>query len=250
MRAQDDRVVARQLLDQATSLDDLLGVETGGRLVEDQHLGVVNQRLRQTHALPVALRQLAARTTSHVADPGSRHHLFDPRRALPRRDALDLGDEVQVFADRHVRVEWRRLGQIAGPPLGFDGLSRTRRSRRRRRVPRSPGCSRSAPASSSSCRRRWAEKAQDFAFLDLKADVVHSDDVAVPLREVFDLDHRMAPLFWRCAVCVSCRPGAACSRQLPILNERFPTRQVAGCPRAAAGQPILARNSRAQDRST
>ena len=60
VRAQDDRVVAAELLDQPARLDDLLRVEAGGRLVEDQHLGVVEQRLREADPLPVALRELAA----------------------------------------------------------------------------------------------------------------------------------------------------------------------------------------------
>ena len=60
VRAEDDRVIAGELLDQLARLDDLLRVEAGGRLVEDQHVGVVDQRLRQADALLVALRQLAS----------------------------------------------------------------------------------------------------------------------------------------------------------------------------------------------
>ena len=40
VRAEDDRVLAAQLLDQAPGLDDLLRVEAGGRLVEDEHIGL------------------------------------------------------------------------------------------------------------------------------------------------------------------------------------------------------------------
>ena len=64
VRAQDDRVIAGELLDQLARLDDLLRVEAGGRLVEDQHVGVVDQRLREADALPVALRQLAAQAVA------------------------------------------------------------------------------------------------------------------------------------------------------------------------------------------
>ena len=41
VRAQDDRVIAGQLLDQLAGLDDLLRVEARGRFVEDQDVGVV-----------------------------------------------------------------------------------------------------------------------------------------------------------------------------------------------------------------
>ena len=64
--AQDDGVIARQAADQVAGLDDLLGVEAGGRLVQDQDVGVVDERLGQPDALPVALRQLAAVPVRHV----------------------------------------------------------------------------------------------------------------------------------------------------------------------------------------
>ena len=60
VRAEDDRVIAGQLLDELPRFDDLLRIESGGRLVEDQDIGIVNERLRQTDALPVAFRQLGA----------------------------------------------------------------------------------------------------------------------------------------------------------------------------------------------
>ena len=50
-------MIAGQVLDQLTGLDDLLGVEAGGRLVEDEDVGIVDQRLRQADALLVALRE-------------------------------------------------------------------------------------------------------------------------------------------------------------------------------------------------
>ena len=59
VRAEDDRVVAGEAANQLARLDDLLRVEARGRLVEDQHLRVVNQRLGEADALPVALRELA-----------------------------------------------------------------------------------------------------------------------------------------------------------------------------------------------
>ena len=101
-------------------LDDLLRIEPGGRLVEDQDLGVVDERLRQPDALPVALRQLRAVPIGHVGDVRALHHARHPRLALAGRDALDAGDEVEVLADRHVGVERRRFRQVAGAALGLD----------------------------------------------------------------------------------------------------------------------------------
>ena len=59
MGAQNDGVLAGQRLQQLADLDDLLGVEAGGRLVQNQDVGVVDDGLGQAHALPVALGELA-----------------------------------------------------------------------------------------------------------------------------------------------------------------------------------------------
>ena len=54
-------MIAGELLDELPRFDDLLGVEAGGRLVEDEDVGVVDQRLREADALLVALREPARR---------------------------------------------------------------------------------------------------------------------------------------------------------------------------------------------
>ncbi len=79
VRAQDDGVVAAELANQLAGLDDLLRVEAGGRLVEHQHLGVVNDRLREADALPVALRQLRGSGGRPCRHPRLLHHVVDAR---------------------------------------------------------------------------------------------------------------------------------------------------------------------------
>ncbi len=197
VRAQDDRVIAGrgELLDELARLDDLLRVEAGGRLVENQHVGVVNQRLREADALLVALRQLAALAIRHVGDARALHHGLDALRAVSRRHAFDLRDERQVFHDAHVGIERRRFRQIAGAALGFDRLVEHVEAGddgfavRGRHV-----------AGQDPHRRRLtgavgAEKSEDFAALDAEADVVDGGDAAVAFGEVLDLDH-VGNLFW------------------------------------------------------
>ena len=76
-------MIAGQAADEIAGLDDLLRVEAGGRLVEDQHFRVVNERLREADALPVALRELAAMAVGHVGDVGALHHRRDALAAVP-----------------------------------------------------------------------------------------------------------------------------------------------------------------------
>ena len=55
VRAQNDGVIAGEALDQVARFIDLLGIEASRRLVQDQHVRIVDDGLRQSHALPVAL---------------------------------------------------------------------------------------------------------------------------------------------------------------------------------------------------
>src|SRR5687767_10822680 len=52
-----DRVVLLEVVDEVTHLDDLHRVETAGRLVEDEELRLVDNGLRDTDALPEAVRE-------------------------------------------------------------------------------------------------------------------------------------------------------------------------------------------------
>jgi hypothetical protein len=82
VRAEDDGVIAGERLDEAASLVDLLGVEPRRRFVEDQHFGVVDERLREADALAIALRELSARAVGHVGHPRAGHDLIDPCGAI------------------------------------------------------------------------------------------------------------------------------------------------------------------------
>ncbi len=93
---EDDGVLAGQGPDEGADLGDLLGVETDGGLVQDQHLGVAQQRLGQAHALAIALGQLADEAALHVGDEAPGHDVGHPPLALPPRHALDLGHELEV----------------------------------------------------------------------------------------------------------------------------------------------------------
>ena len=102
----------------------MLGVEPGRRLVENQHFGIVQNRLREADALAIAFRQLPAVARRHVVHARAPHRLFHALAPLAGRNALDLDarDKLQVLAHRHLGIERRRFRQIAGAPLGLDGL--------------------------------------------------------------------------------------------------------------------------------
>src|SRR5262249_23102983 len=57
VRREDDRVLSGQIFDQAADFLDLVGVESDGWLVEDDHVGIVDDGLRDADALLEAARQ-------------------------------------------------------------------------------------------------------------------------------------------------------------------------------------------------
>ena len=82
---EQDGVLAAQRLDGRAHLHDLHRVEAAGRLVEDEELGLVHQRLRHADALPVAVRQAGDELVVDLAGGGLLLRLGDrARRRRPR----------------------------------------------------------------------------------------------------------------------------------------------------------------------
>ena len=78
-------------------------VEAGGGLVENQHRRVVDDRLGEADALPVAFGELADDGVFDVGDGGALAHFVDALRDVAGRDALQFRDEGEVVGDLHLR---------------------------------------------------------------------------------------------------------------------------------------------------
>lgn len=80
-------------------------VQRAERLVEEQHLGLVDQRARQGDPLLLAARQLPGTPVGEAAQP----HLFQgfphPRGDLVFGAALHLQAKGHILRDRQVREE-------------------------------------------------------------------------------------------------------------------------------------------------
>ena len=77
VRAENDGVIAGKAFDQLARFDDLFRVEAGGRLVQNQHVGIVDDRLRQPDALPIAFRKLADQLLPHIGDGAALANFVD-----------------------------------------------------------------------------------------------------------------------------------------------------------------------------
>ena len=110
-----------QLSDQLSHLDDLLGVQAEGRLVEDQHFRIVNDGLRQSHALSQALGERADQRVGPVLDVARFHRPQDGPRAVWHPS--QAGHIVQVGAHAHLGVQGYRFRQVANPPAHLQGVA-------------------------------------------------------------------------------------------------------------------------------
>src|SRR4030095_14864494 len=65
---EDHRPTLAEAPDESPDLGDLLRIETGRRLIEDQDTGIAEDRLRDADPLPVALGEIADESVRDVLD--------------------------------------------------------------------------------------------------------------------------------------------------------------------------------------
>jgi hypothetical protein len=173
----------------------LVRVEAVGRLVEDQDLGIVQDRLREADAALEALRQRVDRLIQHLAEMQPRDDVVDallPARAL---EAAHVGDEVEEGEGCHLAVTRRTLGQIADLRLRLDGLLLHVEAADPYAAAGGREESRDESHRGRLSRAVRAEKAEHFARLDGEGHVVHRRQMTVALREVRRFYHRQtAPI--------------------------------------------------------
>ena len=102
MRGKKDGLILSKTTDHISDLYDLVRVQPAGRFVENEDFRLVQECGGQSDALLVAFGQL---TEFFVGFDGQTYEGNDGFDALTFvRDVVDIGDEVEVFADLHVRV--------------------------------------------------------------------------------------------------------------------------------------------------
>ncbi len=191
MGRNDDRLLGTHCSDDPSHLILLVRVETVGRLVEDQHLGIVQQRLRHPDPAFEALRQCLDRLMQHPGDPDHLDDAADAILCLGTGKATDMGDEVEKIGRRHVRIGRRTLRQIADALLCGDGLGRDVMTAH----DRGPA-GRSEKTGDHLHRRRLAgavraEKTEHLAARDGERDVVDRLKRAEMFDQVSYLQHRL-----------------------------------------------------------
>ena len=107
-----DRLRLAEFPDQRADPRDLVRVQTAGGFVEDQDLGVVQQRLRHGDALAVAFGQLADRLVRDRFERALRQHRLGAPFQLGRAHPSGLSEKAEQFGGGHVGVERAVLRQV------------------------------------------------------------------------------------------------------------------------------------------
>jgi hypothetical protein len=108
--------------DQLANLVLLVRIEAVGRLVEDQDIGVVHDRLGEADAPPIPFRQRVDRLLEHALEMQQLDHFVEALAPRSRRDAARVGDKLEERARRHLGIARRAFGQVADAALRLDGL--------------------------------------------------------------------------------------------------------------------------------
>ena len=118
---EDNGVPFSQRFDQIADLNDLLGVKTDGRLVQNQDLRISDQSLSQSHTLPITFGQVLDDPVADIGDADSGANVIQVcLHGLPC--FFQMVAELQIGLHRHIQIQGRVFGKIADVLLRFDGV--------------------------------------------------------------------------------------------------------------------------------
>jgi hypothetical protein len=121
VRAEEHRAAfVAQAENQVPDVATANGIEPRHRLVENDQLGIVDERLRDADALHHALRVMPEQPAAVGADPDLVEEPVRPRSALRPTIAEEPGEIREQFLRREVVVERRMLRQEAEAPARPD----------------------------------------------------------------------------------------------------------------------------------
>ena len=186
-----DADLSLQLLELELHRPAQLEVQGAERLVEQEHLGPVDQRPRERHALALAARELgrpAAGELSQLHGLEGRHgavptlrrgHLLHPQAVLDVVEDVHVGEQGVVLEDRvDVTGERRTCGDVVAVEQHPPGTRLLEAGDH----PQHGGLAGSARP----------QHGEELAVLDAQVEVVHGRDAAEGLGEADQLDGRSA----------------------------------------------------------
>jgi hypothetical protein len=178
-----------EFLQQPADFDPRPGVQAAGRLVEQEHLGIVQEHPRHSEPLGHAAAEARDQRLALIAQLDQPEHVvadLPPRRAL---DPIGGGEELQVLDHLHVVVNAEEVGHVADQPADF---FRVRIDRVAADVRLAPG--RLEQRGQNPHRGRFARPVrpditEQVPLVQLQREVVDRAEIAVGLGKVLGFDH-------------------------------------------------------------
>jgi hypothetical protein len=188
---EDDGLVLAHALDHAAHLMLLVGIEAVRRLVEDEHVGVMNDALGEAGAVTVPLGERVHALIAHAVEEAQVQHTVDRLRALRTVQPAHLGAEAEEARHRHVGVERRVFRQITEALFRLLGVLQHVNAAQ---ADAAAGGAEVACDHAHGGRFAGAvrpEEAEHFSFFHGEGNIIDGHLGAEYLDEVFDLDHNV-----------------------------------------------------------
>lgn len=169
-------------------------IDTGGRLIEEEHFRLVQDGTGERQALLEAERQVLRRHVVDGAEIEDLSHELDSLALSGAGKAVDAREEIQVLQDAQIAVEGEFLRHVAEPVARLGGVApqieagdasfaggRLQKPAQHLESGRLAGAVR-------------PEQAENLTARDVEGDVVGSGEIAEALCESACFDHRPAPI--------------------------------------------------------
>ena len=186
---QEDGPVLAEILDQRPRMRDLDRIDADRRLIQNQHLRIVHDRLGEPHPLPVALRELRQDHVAILLQGADLDHLVDPPGGRPLVEPPQPARESQVRMGGHVVVERDDLREVADVAAALQRIARHVVLGDEHVTARGHQVAGHHLHGGGLAGAVGSQEADDLALLDVEGDVVDGQPLPVVLGEILYAYH-------------------------------------------------------------
>ena len=202
MAAEQHRSLALETLDQLADFNDLVGIQTAGRFVQNENFGITDQSLGQAYALAVTMGQVAHQFAAHIVQARAVDEVIQVGLLAARWHFLDFSHEIQVRLDPLVGVQGHVLWHEADAPAHGNGVGHDIVASDMGRT--AAGGQRTGQDfhGGGFAGPVGAQEADNFALRDLKTEALQGECRTVATCQSIDFDHRLFVPDWLIVITV------------------------------------------------
>jgi hypothetical protein len=182
-----------EFTDQVADLDDLIGVESGGGLVENEDRGRMKHGLGEAGALAITFGEGADLLVETLGDSAVGSDLIDGPAEGRAGEATNLPHVAEVVDDAHIQVQWRMFGEVAQAGACQEGVLQDIETIDAGGAGGGGDVAGEDLHGGGLARAIGAQKANNFAWLDREADPTEGLTGSIGLFQIGDLDSGHGP---------------------------------------------------------